>query len=365
MGVKANINIPYLANKNGTPLHLNTTVTRSNYEKLVDDLVQRTIPPCEICLKDAGVSKGDINEVLLVGGMTRTPKVAAIVEKFYGKAPFKGVNPDESVALGAAIQGGILEGNYSDMILLDVTSLSLGIETQGGVFTRLIEKNTTIPTKKSQVFSTAADGQTEVDIKVLQGEREMAADNQSLGQFKLSGFPPAPKGVPQIEVTFDIDANGIVHVSARDKGTGKENDIRIKSSGGLSDAEIQKILKEAEEHAEEDKKKKSIIEMKNKAESIIDECHKNMKEHKQYMDAEGETSLKEGIKTLEDKMSSSSDPDEIRQAVDSLQEIQLKVFESAYKNQGSAGASGDAGQGSENASNNAEDAEYKEVDDKK
>merc|ERR1712137_805198 len=368
--VKANVNIPYLANKNGTPLHLNTSISRAQYDKLIDDLIERTIPPCEICLKDAGISKGDINEVLLVGGMTRTPKVINTVEKFYGKSPFKGVNPDESVALGAAIQGGILDGDYSDMILLDVTSLSLGIETQGGVFTRLIEKNTTIPTKKSQVFSTAADGQTEVEIKVLHGEREMAADNHSLGQFKLSGFPPAPRGVPQIEVTFDIDANGIVHVSARDKGTGKENDIRIKSSGGLSDAEIQKILKEAEEHAETDKRKKSLIETKNKGESVVDEYHKNLKEHKQFVDADGESKLKEAIQALEDKMSSSSDADEIRQAIDSLQEIQMKTFESAYKNSskgpedGSSGASGD--QGSSQGSNpNAEDAEYKEVEDKK
>jgi len=358
--VKANINIPYLANKNGTPLHLNVSITRAQYEKLVDDLIERTKAPCEICLKDAGISKSDINEVLMVGGMSRTPKVIQSVEKFYGKSPFKGVNPDESVALGAAIQAGILEGSYDGLILLDVTPLSLGIETQGGVFTRLIEKNTTIPTKKSQVFSTAADGQTEVDIKVLQGEREMANDNQLLGQFKLSGFPPAPRGVPQIEVTFDIDANGIVHVSARDKGTGKENDIRIKSSGGLSDAEIQKILKEAEEHAETDKRKKSLIETKNRGESVIDECHKNMKDHKQYMDADGEQKLKEAISTLQDKMNSSEDGDEIRQAIDSLQEVQLKVFEAAYKNQSQSGAGAQQGE-----SAGPEDAEYKEVDDKK
>jgi len=360
--VKSNINIPYLANKNGTPLHLNTSITRAQYDKLVDDLCERTIPPCEICLKDAGVAKSDINEVLLVGGMTRTPKVAAMVEKFYGKSPFKGVNPDESVALGAAIQGGILEGNYSDMILLDVTSLSLGIETQGGVFTRLIEKNTTIPTKKSQVFSTAADGQTEVDIKVLQGEREMAADNQMLGQFKLSGFPPAPRGVPQIEVTFDIDANGIVNVSAKDKGTGKVNDIRIKSSGGLSDSEIQRILREAEEHADEDKRKKAVIEIKNRGESVIDECYKNMKEHKQYMDADGETKLNAAIKELQDKMSASTDNEEIRQAIDGLQEVQMKVFESAYKNQQ---AKNEGGEQAAPEGKSAEDAEYKEVDEKK
>jgi len=361
--VKANVNIPYLANKNGTPLHLNTTITRAQYDKLIDDLVERTIPPCEICLKDAGIAKGDINEVLLVGGMTRTPKVINAVEKFYGKSPFKGVNPDESVALGAAIQGGILDGDYSDMILLDVTSLSLGIETQGGVFTRLIEKNTTIPTKKSQVFSTAADGQTEVEIKVLQGEREMAADNQSLGQFKLSGFPPAPRGVPQIEVTFDIDANGIVHVSAKDKGTGKENDIRIKSSGGLSDAEIQRILREAEEHAEEDKRKKGLVEIKNRGESVIDECHKNMKEHKQYVDSDGEAKLKEAIAELQSKMESSADNDEIRQSIDALQEVQMKVFESAYKKSSENNASGSQNQ--QSGEKTAEDAEYREVDDKK
>merc|ERR1712032_1292602 len=268
-----------------------------------------------------------------------------------------GVNPDESVALGAAIQGGILDGDYSDMILLDVTSLSLGIETQGGVFTRLIEKNTTIPTKKSQVFSTAADGQTEVEIKVLQGEREMAADNQSLGQFKLSGFPPAPRGVPQIEVTFDIDANGIVHVSAKD------NDIRIKSSGGLSDAEIQRILREAEEHAEEDKRKKGLVEIKNRGESVIDECHKNMKEHKQYVDSDGEAKLKEAIAELQSKMESSADNDEIRQSIDALQEVQMKVFESAYKKSSENNASGSQNQ--QSGEKTAEDAEYREVDDKK
>jgi len=357
--VKANINIPYIANKNGTPLHLNTTLSRAQYEKLVDDLIDRTIPPCETCLKDAGIKKGDIDEVLLVGGMTRTPKVASVVEKLYGKVPYKGVNPDESVAVGAAIQGGILDGHYSGIVLLDVTPLSLGIETMGGVFTRLIEKNTVIPTKKSQIFSTAADGQTEVDVKVLQGEREMANDNQLLGQFKLSGFPPAPKGVPQIEVTFNIDSNGIVHVSARDKGTGKENDIRIKSSGGLSEADIKRILREAEEHAEEDKRKKSIIETKNRAESVIDECRKNMKEHKQYVDKEGETKLKAAIHTLEEKMASSEDSDEIKQAIDSLQEVQLKVFEKAYKNQ-----SGSSQSSQEHDHPNAEDADYREVDDK-
>ena len=329
---KANINIPYLANKNGTPLHLNTSITRAQYDKLVDDLVERTIPPCEICLKDAGVSKSDINEILLVGGMSRTPKVISAVEKFYGKSPFKGVNPDESVALGAAIQGGILEGSYGGLVLLDVTPLSLGTENHTGAFVRMIEKNTAIPTKKSHIFTTVDDGQKDVRFKVLQGEREMGCDNRLLGEFTLTGLPPLPRGVPQIEVTFDIDANGIVHVSAKDKGTGRQNEIRIRSSGGLSDAEIQRILREAEDHAEEDKRKKAAIETRNRAESLIDECHKNMKEHKQFIDAEGETKLKELIRELEEKMASTNS-EEISQAITNLQEFQMKVFESGYKSQ--------------------------------
>jgi molecular chaperone DnaK len=353
--VKTNVNVPYIASKNNTAVHLNIPLTRAQFEKLVDDLIQRSIPPCEICLKDAGISKKEINEVLLVGGMTRTPKVVQTVEKFFDKAPFKGVNPDESVALGAAIQGGILEGSVNDMVLLDVTPLSLGIETQGGIFTRLIPKNTTIPTKKSQIFSTAADGQTEVEIKIFQGEREIAEKNKLLGQFKLSGFPPAPKGVPQIEVTFDIDANGIVHVSARDKATGKENDIRIKSSGGLSEAEIQRMQREAEENAESDKRKREIVEIRNKADSTIDDVNKHMKDFKQYVDAEGEQKLKEAIKNLEDKMNESEDPEVINEAIGTLQETQLKVFEVAYKEQ-SKNSSESSSQ------SNTNDADYKEVD---
>ena len=355
--VKTNVNVPYIANKNGVPVHLNMPLTRAQFEKLVDDLITRTIPPCEICLKDAGVSKKEISEVLLVGGMTRTPKVIQAVEKFYEKAPFKGVNPDESVALGAAIQGGILEGSVNDMVLLDVTPLSLGIETQGGIFTRLIPKNTTIPTKKSNVFSTAADGQTEVEIKIFQGEREIAEKNKLLGQFKLSGFPPAPKGVPQIEVTFDIDANGIVHVSAKDKATGKENDIRIKSSGGLSEAEIQRMQKEAEENAESDKKRRDLVEIKNKADSTIDDVNKHMKDFKQYVDAEGEQKLKEAIKNLEDKVNDENeDVEAINEAIGNLQEIQLKVFEVAYKEGKSADPNNN------NSNNESNDADYKEVD---
>jgi len=334
--IKTTINVPYVANVNGTPLHLDMTLTRAQYEKLVDPLIERTLKPCSICLKDAGVSKGDINEILLVGGMTRTPKVVSTVETFYGKQAYKGVNPDESVAIGAAIQGGILEGSFSDIVLIDVTPLSLGIETQGGVFTRLLQKNTTIPTKKSQVFTTAADGQVEVEIKVLQGEREMAEDNQVLGSFKLSGFPPAPKGVPQIEVTFDIDANGIVHVTARDKATGKANDIRIKSSGGLSDKDIQRILREAEEHAEQDRRRKEGIEIANKAESIIDNVNKQLKEFAQYVDKDAEAKIQASIAALQEKIAAKAENEEISKAIGELQELQLTAFESAYKNQGGA-----------------------------
>jgi len=346
--VKSSISVPYVANVNGQPLHLDMTITRAQYEKLVDPLIERTLDPCNTCLKDAGVSKGDINEVLLVGGMTRTPKVIQTVEQFYGKPAFKGVNPDESVAVGAAIQGSILEGSFTDIVLIDVTPLSLGIETQGGVFSRLIPKNTSIPTKKSQIFTTAADGQTEVDIKVLQGERDMADDNKLLGSFKLSGFPPAPKGVPQIEVTFDIDSNGIVHVTARDKATGKVNDIRIKSSGGLSDRDIQRILKEAEEHAEQDRLRRESIEINNKAETAIDAAQKHLRDFKQYVDAEGEETLNKAIADLQEKMAA-KDNEGVNSAIGHLQEVQLKVFENAYRNQGSSSSSS-----SENTNTNEE-----------
>jgi len=313
--------------------------------------------------KDLDMAKPPVPSLVITrSGPTRTQRTVPLAVCIGTSGEVLMSNSTTSLGRGAAFGVTRVFRNYS-ALFFGASSKSTGV-TEHSV------TNSVIPTKKSQVFSTAADGQTEVDIKVLQGEREMAADNQMLGQFKLSGFPPAPKGVPQIEVTFDIDANGIVHVSARDKGTGKENDIRIKSSGGLSDAEIQKILREAEEHAEEDKRKKSLIEIKNKGESVVDECHKNLKEHKQFVDADGESKLKEAIQALEDKMSSSSDADEIRQAIDSLQEIQMKTFESAYKNSskgpedGSSGASGD--QGSSQGSNpNAEDAEYKEVEDKK
>ena len=273
------INLPFITADASGPKHLTMKLTRAKFEALVDDLVQKTIEPCRQAIKDAGLTAAEINEVVLVGGMTRMPKVQEVVKQLFGKEPHKGVNPDEVVAVGAAIQAGVLQGDVKDVLLLDVTPLSLGIETLGGVFTRLIDRNTTIPTKKSQVFSTAEDSQTAVTIRVFQGEREMAADNKMLGQFDLVGIPPAPRGVPQIEVTFDIDANGIVNVSAKDKGTGKEQQIRIQASGGLSEGDIEKMVKDAEAHAEEDKKRKAEVEAKNHAEALVHSTEKTLAEH--------------------------------------------------------------------------------------
>ena len=295
------INLPFITADQTGPKHLTMKLTRAKFEQLVDDLVQRTIEPCKAALKDAGLKAGEIDEVVLVGGMTRMPKVQEVVKQFFGKEPHKGVNPDEVVAMGAAIQAGVLQGDVKDVLLLDVTPLSLGIETLGGVFTRLIERNTTIPTKKSQVFSTAEDSQSAVTIRVFQGEREMAADNKMLGQFDLVGIPPAPRGVPQIEVTFDIDANGIVNVSAKDKGTGKEHQIRIQASGGLSDADIEKMVKDAEANAESDKKRRALVEARNQAEALVHSTEKSLKEYGDKVSEADRNAIADAIAGAEDR----------------------------------------------------------------
>uniref|UniRef100_A0AAA9TZP2 Stress-70 protein, mitochondrial n=1 Tax=Bos taurus TaxID=9913 RepID=A0AAA9TZP2_BOVIN len=330
---ETDINLPYLTMDASGPKHLNMKLTRAQFEGIVTDLIRRTIAPCQKAMQDAEVSKSDIGEVILVGGMTRMPKVQQTVQDLFGRAPSKAVNPDEAVAIGAAIQGGVLAGDVTDVLLLDVTPLSLGIETLGGVFTKLINRNTTIPTKKSQVFSTAADGQTQVEIKVCQGEREMAGDNKLLGQFTLIGIPPAPRGVPQIEVTFDIDANGIVHVSAKDKGTGREQQIVIQSSGGLSKDDIENMVKNAEKYAEEDRRKKERVEAVNMAEGIIHDTETKMEEFKDQLPADECNKLKEEISKMRELLArkDSETGENIRQAASSLQQASLKLFEMAYK----------------------------------
>lgn len=333
-GQQTDINLPYLTMDATGPKHMNLKLTRSKFESLVGSLIQRTIEPCKKAVKDAGISTGEIGDVLLVGGMSRMPKVQETVQATFGRKPSKAVNPDEAVALGAAIQGGVLAGEVKDILLLDVTPLSLGIETLGGVMTKLINRNTTIPTKKSQVFSTAADGQTQVEIKVHQGEREMAANNKMLGQFSLVGIPPAPRGVPQIEVTFDIDANGIVNVSARDKGTGKEQQIVIQSSGGLSKDDIENMVKQAEEFAEADKVKKEMVETVNQAESAIHDIESKIEEYKDQLPGEEVDELKKEVTTVKEiieKKDELESADELREAFQKLQQKSLKLFEMAYK----------------------------------
>ena len=351
-----------------TPLHLVVTLTRAELEKLVGDLVDRTIEPCKKALKDAGVDAKDIADVVLVGGQTRMPLVRERVKEFFGREPHVGVNPDEVVAMGAAIQAGVLQGDVKDVLLLDVTPLSLGIETLGGVFTRMIDRNTTIPTKKSQVFSTAEDNQNAVTIRVFQGEREMAADNKMLGQFDLVGIPPAPRGVPQIEVTFDIDANGIVNVSAKDKGTGKEQQIRIQASGGLADSDIEKMVKEAEQFAEEDKKRRAAAEAKNNAESLIHSTEKQLAEHGDKVSADVKEEIEKALAEAKTAVEG-GDTDDIQQKTAALTQAAMKLGQAMYEQQqaqsqqtGEAGAAGEAGGEQPAGEEEVVDAEFSEVD---
>jgi len=330
---QTDVNLPYLTMDASGPKHMNMKLTRAKFEQIVGDLIKKTVDPCIKAMKDAEVSKSDIGEVILVGGMSRMPKVQDTCKDIFGKAPSKSVNPDEAVAMGAAIQGGVLAGDVTDVLLLDVTPLSLGIETLGGVFTKLINRNTTIPTKKSQVFSTAADGQTQVELKVHQGEREMAKDNKLLGQFQLTGIPPAPRGVPQVEVTFDIDANGIVNVHARDKGTGKEQQIVIQSSGGLNKDQIENMVREAEANAEADRLNRERVEAINQAEGVLHDTESKMDEFKDQLPAEDVAKMKEKIAEVKDKLADkeSMDGEAIKATVSELQQSSLKLFEMAYK----------------------------------
>jgi len=363
------VNLPFITADQSGPKHLTIKLSRAKLEAIIGNLLDRSLKPCELALKDAGLKASDIDDVILVGGMTRMPKVIEIVKNFFGRVPNKGVNPDEVVATGAAIQGGVLQGDVKDVLLLDVTPLSLGIETLGGVFTRLIDKNTTIPTKKSQIFSTAEDNQSAVTIRVFQGEREMATDNKLLGQFDLVGIPPAARGMPQIEVTFDIDANGIVNVSAKDKATGKEQQIRIQASGGLSEEDIERMVKEAEENAEADKKKREIVDARNQADSLVNETEKNLKEHGDKVPESDKNKIEVDIEELK-KVKDSDNLEAIKSKTEELVQSSLKLGEAIYKQSPQGGAPQPDPSGAEPSSDKKEDdkvvdAEFEEVDENK
>ena len=363
------VNLPFITADQSGPKHLTINLSRAKLEAIIGNLLDKSLKPCELALKDAGLKASDIDDVILVGGMTRMPKVIEIVKNFFGREPNKGVNPDEVVATGAAIQGGVLQGDVKDVLLLDVTPLSLGIETLGGVFTRLIDKNTTIPTKKSQIFSTAEDNQSAVTIRVFQGEREMAADNKLLGQFDLVGIPPAARGMPQIEVTFDIDANGIVNVSAKDKATGKEQQIRIQASGGLSEEDIERMVKEAEENAEADKKKREMVDARNQADSLVNETEKNLKEHSDKVPESDKNKIEADIEELK-KVKDSDNLEAIKSKTEELVQSSLKLGEAIYKQSPQGGAPQPDPSGAEPSSDKKDDdkvvdAEFEEVDENK